>query len=289
MNQATLSMLQRYECQTRQDYENALKEIIQEIALLGLWRSKFYEHAAFYGGTALRVLYGLNRFSEDIDFSLLKPEKGFDLAPYLEAIKVELTSMDFNVEVAERIKNVETAVDSAFIKAGTREHLLKIDVPEEIANQVGRNDRLKIKLEVDTDPPPGFETEAKTLLLPIPFSVRTYKLSDLFAGKIHAVLQRAWGGGRVKGRDFYDFVWYIARNVPVHLIHLEQRLRQTRGWTSPNPMIHDDLTNLLKDKFSALDIELAKKDVLPFIKDKAEVELWSRDFFVSLLSRLRAV
>jgi predicted nucleotidyltransferase component of viral defense system len=280
-------MLDKYRCETRQDYENALKEIIQEIALLGLWRAKFFEHAAFYGGTALRTLYGLDRFSEDIDFSLLEPRSDFELQPYLDAIKVELNSMGFMVDVEERIKNIETSIDSAFIKAETKEHLIRFDVPEEISARIHHNERMKIKIEVDTDPPGGFETEAKILLQPIAFSVRTFKQPDLFAGKIHAVLVRKRLSGRVKGRDYYDFVWYIARDIPVHLDHLEQRLRQTGSWTSKASMKREDLLNLLDQKFSSLDIDLAKKDILPFIKDHQAVAVWSRDFFISLLPRLK--
>lgn len=290
MNPAISSMLEKYNCQTRQDYENALKEIVQEIALLGLWRAKFFEHAAFYGGTSLRILYGIDRFSEDVDFSLLAPQKDFALKPYLDAIRKELDAMDFNVEIAEKMKNIETtAIDSAFIKAGTKEQLLKIDVPEEISERIHRNEQIKIKLEVDTDPPGGFETEAKTLLQPIAFSVRSYKQPDLFAGKIHAVLARAWQSGRVKGRDYYDFVWYIGRSVPVHISHLEQRLRQSGEWTSEKTMTRNDLLNLLRDKFSCFDVERAKEDVLPFIKDPQAVGIWSNEFFQSLLPRLKVV
>ena len=175
-----------------------------------------------------------------------------------------------------------------FIKAGTREHLFKIDVPEEIFERVHRNERMTIKLEVDTDPPGGFETEAKTLLQPIAFSVRSYKRPDLFAGKVSAVLQRAWQSGRVKGRDYYDFVWYVARDVPVHLSHLEQRLRQTGAWLSDSPLMHDDLLKLLEDKFSHFDAGLAKRDVAPFIKDSQAVDIWSNEFFLSLLPRLKS-
>jgi predicted nucleotidyltransferase component of viral defense system len=280
-------MLERYKCETRDDYEGALKEIIQEVSLLGLWRSKFFEHAAFYGGTALRILYGLDRFSEDLDFSLLQPRDDFQLDQYLEAIQIELAGMDFDVQIGEKAPTRNTAIESAFIKAGTKEHLLKIEVPEEIAERIHRNDRIKVKLEVDTDPPGDFETEAKTLLQPIAFSVKTYKPADLFAGKVHAVLQRAWQSGRIKGRDYYDFVWYVGRNIPVHLLHLEQRLRQSDAWQSPKHMTQEDLLKLLTEKFSQLDFALAKKDVLPFIRDPAAVEIWSRDFFLSLLTRLK--
>jgi predicted nucleotidyltransferase component of viral defense system len=289
MNSVILSMLEPYQCESAKDYENALKEIIQEIALLGLWRAKFHEHAAFYGGTAMRILYELDRFSEDLDFSLLKPDTHFILEPYLTAIKNELNGMGFNVTVTEKEKNRETSIESAFIKVGTREHLLKIEVPDQIASRIHSNALMNIKLEVDIDPPSGFETEAKQLLKPIPFSVNTYKKPDLFAGKLHAILQRNWKGSRVKGRDYYDYVWYVARNVPVHLSHLEQRLRQSGGWSGEAVLQQSDLLDLLKKKFANLDVEAAKRDVLPFVKDPAAVALWSQEFFTSLLEKLTIV
>lgn len=285
MNPAVLSMLSRYKCVTVQDYENALKEIMQKLALLGLWRSKFFEHAAFYGGTALRILYELDRFSEDLDFSLLEPAKQFNLSPYLCAIEIELNGMGFDVSVHERDKTVKTAVESAFIKAGTKEHLIKITVPDNVAGKVQKNRVMTVKFELDTDPPRGFNTEAKTILEPIPFSVNTYSLPDLFAGKVHAVLQRSWKS-RVKGRDYYDFVWYIGRKVPVHLSHLEQRLRQSGGWELNRPMRSDDLRTLLSAKFAEIDVQQAKSEVAPFLRDQASLALWSREFFQSLLLRL---
>lgn len=286
MNQAVLSMLDRYDCVTILDYENALKEIMQEIALLGLWRSKFFEHAAFYGGTALRILYGLDRYSEDLDFSLLKPSDQFDLSPYMTAVETELSSLGFLVTVQAREKRIDTSIESAFIKAGTREHLIKITVPDSISDKVQKNKVMKVRFEVDTDPPGGFDTEVKTLLQPIPFAVNTFTMPSLFAGKLHAVLQRNWKG-RVKGRDYYDFVWYISRDVPVNLKHLEMRLRQTDAWTKKRSMKKSDLIKLLEEKFEALDISAARIEVTPFLRDSAATALWSKQFFVSLLSRLK--
>jgi predicted nucleotidyltransferase component of viral defense system len=259
---------------------------MQEVALLGLWRSKFFEHAAFYGGTALRILYGLDRFSQDLDFSFLEPQTDFDLSPYLSAVQVELNSMGFGVEIEEKNKTFETRIDSAFIKAGTREHMLRINVPTEISGRLHRNQFMKIKLEVDTDPPPYFETETKILLQPVSFSVRSYSRPDLFAGKLHAVLQRDWKN-RIKGRDYYDFVWYIAHDIPCNLKHLEARLRQSSGWTEDRAMQKQDLINMLEAKFTKLDVELAKKDVLDFVRDKDSVAIWSNEFFKSLLPQLK--
>ncbi len=286
MKPAVVAMLDRYEPATARDYENALKEIIQEIALLGLWRAKLFEHAAFYGGSALRILYGLDRFSEDLDFSLLESQPGFRLQPYLGAVKAELESLGFAVKVEAREKGVERAIDSAFIKAGTREHLLRIGVPDAISRRTPVSSLLKVKLEVDTDPPGGFETEAMVLLQPIPFAVNTFQLPDLFAGKLHAILQRDWKHRCVKGRDYYDFVWYIGRRTRVRLAHLEARLRQTGGWEGDQVLGLAELKALLSARFATVDFEAAKRDVLPFLRDADAVKLWSREFFEGLLSRL---
>ncbi|MFL5814853.1 MAG: nucleotidyl transferase AbiEii/AbiGii toxin family protein [Bdellovibrionia bacterium] len=288
MNPAIVSMLSRYSGTTTKDYENALKEILQEIALLGLWRAKFFEHAAFYGGTALRILYGLDRFSEDLDFSLLGPQEDFSLAPYLKAIETELIAMGFDVSVEEKKKSVETAIESAFIKANTLEHFLKINVPQN-AQGTHKNAVMSIKLEVDTQPPGGFETEAKTLLQPIPFSVKTYKQPDLFAGKLHAILQRSWKN-RVKGRDYYDLVWYLSHGTPVHLSHLELRLRQSGGWNEDHPLDLKRLLELLREKISQVNFEAAKRDVTPFLRDPSATDLWSSTFFGDLLTaKLKAI
>ncbi len=288
MNPAILQMLSTYNCRTAQDHENALKEIIQEMALLALWRAKFFEHAAFYGGSALRILYGLQRFSEDLDFSLLQADQDFKLAAYLKAIAEELSSFGFEVSVEMKSKKVATPIESAFIKAGTLTHLVKIAIPPEIARRVPRTRVMTVKVEVDSDPPPGFETEVKTLLQPLPFGVLTYRLPDLFAGKLHAILHRGWKT-RVKGRDYFDFVWYVGRGVPCHLSHLEMRLRQSGWWTSKETMSENDLKAALAERFESLNVDAAREDVVPFLKDLDATAMWSPGFFTSLLPRLGTV
>ena len=230
MHEAVTRMLAKYEPMSVDDSVRALREIIQEVALLGLWRAKFFEHAAFYGGTALRILYGLDRFSEDLDFSLLEPSPDFNLARYTASLEEELLAFGFNVRVEMVDKTVESAVQSAFLKANTRNELLVIEAGEQLAGQVSAGQVLKVKIEVDTDPPTGFTTSTRYLLQPIPFAVRSYSLPDLFAGKMHALLFRKWKN-RVKGRDWYDFVWYAADHPQLNLAHLEQRMRQTGHWS----------------------------------------------------------
>lgn len=285
MHNAVEQMLEKYDCRRAEDFSQALREILQEIALLGLWRSKFFEHAAFYGGTALRILYGLDRFSEDLDFSLLAPNKDFDLDLYSASLKRELAAFGFEVQVEAKNKSVETAVQSAFLKANTANQLLVIKTGEEIVRQVPAGQVTKIKIEIDTDPPGGFETQSKFLLQPIPFSVRTYKLPDLFAGKMHALLCRRWKN-RVKGRDWYDLVWYCARHPELHLPHLEQRMRQSGHWSSMESLSEKTFREILSDTIDKLDIEQARQEVLPFVRQPEALEVWSKEFFQDIVRRI---
>jgi len=286
MHDAVKKMLEKYPCHSENDYTNALKEIFQEIALLGLWRAKFYEHAAFYGGSALRILYGLDRFSEDLDFTLLRADKTFSLIPYNKAIADELRGFGFDVEVITKNKQIASNIESAFIKADSKQQLIVIEAPTDIIASTHKMKILKIKMEVDINPPGEFTTEVKNLLQPIPFSVKTLIPSDLFAGKIHALLCRPWQI-RVKGRDWYDFVWYIARNTPINLIHLRERLIQSKAWDKRKKLSLEDLRKLLTDKINQVDFSNAKKDVLLFLNDPQSVELWSKSFFLQLLEYLK--
>ncbi len=286
MHEAVARMLARYQTRSIDDSVRALREIIQEVALLGLWRAKFFEHAAFYGGTALRILYGLDRFSEDLDFSLLTPQPDFYLGRFTASLGEELQAFGFNVRVDMVDKAVETPVQSAFLKGNTRNELLVIETAEEIARQIPAGQVLKVKLEVDTDPPPGFATHTRYLLQPIPFAVRVYTLPDLFAGKMHALLCRRWKN-RVKGRDWYDFVWYAANHPQLNLAHLEQRMRQTGQWGDDKPLTAHACNELLRNVIDNLDVDQARRDVAPFVKDQQQLSLWSQEFFHDVTSRIR--
>ena len=288
MHEAVVRMLAKYEPKSVGDSVRALREIIQEVALLGLWRAKFFEHAAFYGGTALRILYGLDRFSEDLDFSLLAPSLDFNLARYTAFLEEEVRAFGFTVRVEMVDKAVDSAVQSAFLKANTRNELLVIEVGEEFAGQVAVGQMLKVKIEVDTNPPPGFTTLTRYLLQPIPFAVRSYSLPDLFAGKLHALLCRKWKN-RVKGRDWYDFVWYAANHPHLNLAHLEQRMRQTGHWSGEQRFSPAAFTDLLYETIDRLDVAQARRDVMPFVKDQQMLALWSHDFFRDVASRLLLV
>ncbi|MEE2960921.1 MAG: nucleotidyl transferase AbiEii/AbiGii toxin family protein [Myxococcota bacterium] len=288
MNPAIDKMLSRYQCQSINDYENALKEILQELALLGLWRAKFFEHAAFYGGTALRILYGLDRFSEDLDFSLLHPNSEFTLKKYLRAMESEIESFGFGVTVTQKEKSIDSAIQSAFIKGDTLNQLMSIDLPQALGRKVHARRAFKIKVEIDIDPPMGFKVETKSILQPIPFRILCFKPCDLFAGKVHALLCREWKT-RVKGRDWYDFVWYLAQKTPLSLKHLKERLVQTGHWKNTDDLTLPKAQELLLNRLEKVDLDRAKEDVIRFVNHPESLEVWSPDFFGELIrDRLKA-
>ncbi len=284
MTSTVEEMLKSYRPQSKNEYEGAIQEIMQELTLVGLWRAKFFEHAAFYGGTSLRILHGLNRFSEDLDFSLLKPNPEFNLEPFLKAIEEELTLSGLTIHIDHRVKRSIESIRSAFLKAGTLETFIQIGLSEQLKKHTQSNEVLKIKLEIDINPPQEFTTEIHYLTKPFPFSVRAYTLPDLFAGKMHALLCRPYKI-RVKGRDWYDWIWYTAQRIPLHLTHLEARLRQSGHYVLKEPLTQESLIALLRDKIANLNIEAAKEDIRRFIRHPKELDGWSKEFFLSLLKR----
>ncbi len=287
-NLAIMQMLERYACKSDKDCVNALREIMQSITLSALARFDFFNHAAFYGGTALRILYGLNRGSEDMDFSLLKPNNNFSLSKYKEGLENEFASFGMNVQLSEKIKITKTSIQSAFLKSNTQTQLLSIGVNQSLAKQINARSEIKLKIEIDIDPPSNFETEIKYIYSPMAFAVRSYCLPDLLSGKLHAVLFRNWKN-RTKGRDWYDLVWYAALHPQYHLSHLESRARQSLNYQEEKHLTDFKVKELLLDKLDTIDIELLKEDVRQFIKNDAELDVWSKEFFRDVISRIKGI
>ena len=275
------SMLAKYECKNVADYRNALKEIVQEVALCGLARGGFFDKAAFYGGTALRIFYGLDRFSEDMDFSLCKEDDNFKLSRYFGILEEELHSVGLEMSVESKAKTQTTSVQSAFLKGNTLRHLLKVVPAKNTPLQVPNNEVLKIKFEIDTNPPELANYETKYRLLPSPFAVKLYDKPSLFAGKLHALLCRNWKK-RVKGRDFYDFLWYVSNDTAVNLPHLQKRMEQTGHWGVKESLTAAKLKDLLKNRFRSVNFDDAKRDVQAFIANSSKLNLWSADFFCAI-------
>jgi hypothetical protein len=285
MNNLIKNMLPSPLPSTTQGILTALRNVLQSLALLGLWRARFFEYAAFYGGTALHMLYGLDRFSEDLDFSLIKPSADFNFSPFAVAIQKELNAFGFETTVELKKKTHGTPVESAFIKGNTLKHLLVIEAPEHILSGIYKQSIIKIKLEIDTAPPSGFVTEMKYIFSPIQFAVRSYTLPSLFAGKMHALLCRQWKG-RIKGRDWYDFVWYISYYPELNLNHLEKRMRQSGHYKSESPLTLGFLSGLIYQVIEEMDIDAARKEVSPFVSNIHSLDIWSKEFFMAAVKKI---
>lgn len=273
-----------YNPQNDEETLAALREIMQEIALAGLSRTDFFEKAAFYGGTALRIFYNLDRFSEDLDFSLLEVNRDFSLDPYFPAIISEFKAMGITVNIQEKDKKIPTSIESAFLKTETIwKELVLIDVIKQAG--IVSNKTIKIKLEVDCKPPIGFKTEEKLLIRPFSFYVKCFAPSSLFAGKMHALLFRKWKN-RVKGRDWYDLEWYIKKGIPLDISHFLQRAKDTGDWQDEN-ITPEQILELLKNKIDAVSFENIKQDVVKFIKNDTILQVWSSPYFKNLIEKLR--
>lgn len=278
-------MLRNYDLKSDYDKKNAMKEVIQEIVLCGLSRGGFFRRTAFYGGTALRIFYGLDRFSEDLDFSLMTPDHSFNLESYFPTLEKEVRSFGLKVTIQKKEKTIESQIKSAFVKGNTREHLL-LFYDDQTAGHVPGNEVIKIKFEVDTNPPAYATFERQYRLLPSPYEVNLYDAASLFAGKIHAVICRGWKE-RVKGRDLYDYVFFLARGTRVNLKHLKARLVDS-GLAPQTVNTLADIKEMLSERFDSIDFKQAREDVLPFIKDASTLAHWSPDFFKQITEGLAA-
>lgn len=278
--------LESYQPANREEATAALREIMQEVALAGLSRSEFYSKAAFYGGTALRIFYKLDRYSEDLDFSLLDVDEQFSFQPFMNAIVNEFNAQGMQVVITEKKKTARSNVESAFLKSETiwKELVLESIVPEEHIEQVAR---IKIKLEVDKKPPLGFTTEEKLLTRPFSFYVNCFSLPDLFAGKMHALLFRQWKNN-VKGRDWYDMEWYIKRGVALNLEHFLLRVQGSGSWDK-EAITEAQFRELLRIRIDTVDLGRAKDDISRFIKDPRVLDIWSPKYFHDLVQQLKIV
>ncbi|MBN2262233.1 MAG: nucleotidyl transferase AbiEii/AbiGii toxin family protein [Prolixibacteraceae bacterium] len=263
-------MLSRYEIRTKDEKLNATHEVMQQISLAGLFRGGFFNHAAFYGGTCLRIFHKLPRFSEDMDFSLLKKDDTFNLEDYFDAVYSEFKSLGREINIDKKEKKTESHIESAFLKDNTDIYNLKFQTEKTV----------KIKIEVDKDPPLQFNSENKLLLHPFSFMTRCYTLPNLYAGKMHALVYRKWRG-RVKGRDWFDFEWYVKNNVALDFKHLKERIAQSEN-IDKSVITQEYFITKLKIKILNTDISQVKADVHPFIKDTKEMELWNTDYFLQL-------
>jgi predicted nucleotidyltransferase component of viral defense system len=277
-------MLDKYNLKTVEAQQNALQEIIQEIVLLGLARGDFFKEAAFYGGTALRIFYGLDRFSEDLDFTALdKKFSGF--RKYQKNVEMMLSAYGFEFTFLQKEKHFKYSIDSAFLKGNTSVNLLKIGVK---FNQ-HKDFLIKIKLEIDTSPALGFDTEAKLQSEPEPHYIKALNLESLMAGKLQAILFRE-RKINVKGRDWYDLAWYLNKKIPYNYKYLSKKIQQSlkeNPDTPANlkPISPENIQLAILKRLDTLDLPATKKDVIRFVKNPASLDIWSRKYFLELITR----
>ena len=271
-NEIFNQMLSSYDITTELQKRNAIFEVNQQIILSGLYNGGFFNEAAFYGGTCLRIFHGLERFSEDMDFSLLVKDDNFDFTQYFQPIIDEFEAIGRKVDIKKKDKKNFGKVESAFLKDTTDVYDISFQTEKSI----------KIKIEVDTNPPLNFATEQKLLMEPRSFMTRCFTLADLFAGKMHALVYRAWKN-RVKGRDWYDFEWYVRNRIPLDFKHLQERIKEFNGCEKTQEEFITDL----EQRLSSADIKQVKADVMPFLKNTREMSIWSNEYFLQLAKMIK--
>lgn len=267
-------LVEQYHPMTDDTRESAQREVMQKIALAGLNRGGFFEHAAFYGGTCLRIFHGSIRFSEDMDFSLIEKDSNVHIENYFQPIVDEFRAIGMPVEIAKKDKKAFGRVESAFLKEDTEAYDIKFQTRK----------MLKVKIELDTNPPLQFSTEQRLLMQPYSFSVRIFTLPDLYAGKMHALVYRAWQR-RIKGRDWYDFEWYVRNGIALDFNHLQARIKEFSG----EDLNQDQFMEQLRNKLATSDIDNVKQDVLPYIshEQRRELDFWSNDYFLQLADMIK--
>ena len=285
MNNAIEMMLNKYNAQNNIERENALKEIFQEIALAGLSRGGFFDNVAFYGGTCLRIFYGLDRFSEDLDFALIKNDDKFNLENYFPSLEKEFRSYGIEIKVEPKLKKFDSNVQSAFIKGNTYVLMMSFFPNNEDIKKVVSNQKIKIKFEVDITNPKGFIVETKYRMLPSPYEVKLFDESTLFAGKIHDIICRNYKN-HVKGRDYYDYLFYVSKGTKINFEYLRNKLINTNNDLYKEVTTLDNVKDLLKERFENVDYESAKEDVSNFISNKSSIKLWKKELFLSTLELL---
>ncbi|MBR6332699.1 MAG: nucleotidyl transferase AbiEii/AbiGii toxin family protein [Dehalococcoidales bacterium] len=278
-------MISKHEAVSLTDKKNVVKEVVQEFALHGMYKAGLFNTAAFYGGTALRIFHGLDRFSEDLDFSLRDPDPAFQLDRFLPVLEKDLNAYGLHVNAESRTKVVVSDIQTAFLKGNMQELVLSFYTDDQESKQINGSELIKIKIELDTTPPPYAGFEHKYRLWPEPFGVQLYDQPSLFAGKLHAVICRAWKN-RTKGRDLYDYVFYLSHRIPVNLKHLNARLMDSGFAGAKEDMTLKEIKEILYRRFETIDYDIAKQDVEQFISNKGVLDIWSADFFQSITDDL---
>lgn len=286
MRSSIEEIVDKYNPNTIEELKAALREVLQSIVLIGLSRGGFFNKASFYGGTALRIFYGLNRYSEDLDFTLKEKDKNFNLEPYLKYVKEVALSYGLELEVTTKIKQVDTPIESAFAKLNTYQTIINLKFDANMSNRLHKDEVIKVKFEVDCNPALGFKTESRWVDLPEFASISVLDESSLFAGKLHAILCRTYKNN-VKGRDYYDFLFYISKRVSPNLEYLKNKLIDTEKINEDDDFNIEILKEMLLEKFNSIDFNQVKIDASKFLFKNEDLSFYSKELFIDMLNRLK--
>ena len=279
-------IIKTYNPETINDNKAILREIVQSIVLVGLSRTDFFKKASFYGGTALRIFYDLNRYSEDLDFTLNNVDKNFSIAPFIESIKNVALSYGLELEISIKQKQISTPVESAFAKINTYQTFINLKMNSELTKLLHKDEVIKVKFEIDCEPALGFTTENKWIDMPEFAPVIVLDEASLFAGKLHAILCRNYKN-TVKGRDYYDFLFYVRRGISPNLNYLRNKLINTGKINEKDTFNIEVLKEMLIKRFEQVDFEQVKNDTERFIINNEDLSTYSKDLFVQMAKKIK--
>jgi predicted nucleotidyltransferase component of viral defense system len=277
MNEIITERLSEYDVQSAEEELNAIKEITQEIILYALSKTSFFNHAHFCGGTALRIIHGLNRFSEDLDFTTNAVETNFQFNDYMDEVLLTLKQYGLDMKIKK-------SKDDTFVK--TRE--LKEDSEKWTLSfpSNGQLTKVLIKLEIDTNPPFGAEETKANLDFPLLHQVKVGSMETLFSGRLHALLCRRF----VKGRDWYDLLWYIKKKSNINYKLLKDALYQMGPYQGQDLKLvdRDFVVRELSSKIKALDWKEVRRDVERFLKPEEldTLKLWDEELFLEKVQKI---
>ena len=279
-------IIKSYNLKNLNDNKSILREIIQSIILVGLSRTDFFKKASFYGGTALRIFYDLNRYSEDLDFTLNYIDENFTIEPYIESIKTIALSYGLELEVNVKKKQISLPVESAFAKLNTYQTFINLKMNDELTRLLHKDEVMKVKFEIDCEPALGFTTESKWIDLPEFAPIIVLDEASLFAGKIHAILCRNYKN-TVKGRDYYDFLFYIKRGTSPNFNYLKNKLINTGKISGSDRLDINVLKDMLVSRFEQVDFDQVKKDTERFIIKNEDLSYFCKDLFIQMAMKLK--